>query len=45
VTRKSEVVVAGKVDNLSPVNDRGYAAPSFDESIDRSPLAAKVRTI
>jgi hypothetical protein len=45
VTRKSQVVVAGKVDKLSPVNDRGYATPSFDESIDRSPLAAKMRTI
>jgi len=45
VTREAQVVVAGKVDQLPPVNDRRYATAGFNESIDRSPLAAQMRTI
>jgi hypothetical protein len=42
---KAQVVIAGEVDELSPIDDRSYATPRLDESINRSSRATQMLTI
>src|SRR3981081_1125794 len=44
MSRKAQVVVAGEVDELSPIDNCSYATPGLDESVNRSPRATKMLT-
>jgi hypothetical protein len=43
--RKAQVIVTGKVDELSPIDKRSYATPGLGESFNRSPRTTKMLTI
>jgi hypothetical protein len=45
MSRKAQVIVAGEVDELSPIDKCSYTTPRLDESVNRPPRAAKMLTI
>src|SRR5579862_445082 len=45
MSRKAQIIVAGEVDELSPIDKRSYTSPGLDEPVNRSPRATKMLTI
>ncbi len=45
VPRKTEIIVAGEVDERPPVDDGRYTTARLHKSVDRPPLTTKMLTI